>query len=237
MTAVVFTVLNAWLLTVRIRAENAALATVVRGMIDLAGRRRRAGGPGDRPVRRAGRTGGRRRWRPAPDPIDKACGEGLMPGAVQALATWVWTCGHAIARHPVPGRAPIGHRVLRRWARAGRAAHALQRSMTRRATRARRAVRAELVSDVLQDGTSSRRRPTGPVPRGRRRAALAHPADAGPGAPAGRSTAVGPAPALPDRALDPDGRGLLGRPFRGLRDAGRPGRGRGGDPVLGPGSR
>ena len=28
-TAVVFTVLNAWLLTVRVRAENTALATVV----------------------------------------------------------------------------------------------------------------------------------------------------------------------------------------------------------------
>ena len=87
-TALVFTVLNAVLLTVRIRVENAALATAAecgRPMRDLvvAG-----GGPvGLATALYAARAGLDVVVRePRRGVVDKACGEGLMPGAVADLA-------------------------------------------------------------------------------------------------------------------------------------------------------
>ena len=109
---VVFTVLNAVLLTVRIRVENAALAHPARdagsGAADArpGGRRRRPGRAGHRAVRRAGRARRRRARAARAAPIDKACGEGLMPGAVADLPDLgVDLAGTADRRHPLRRRA------------------------------------------------------------------------------------------------------------------------------------
>ena len=106
-TAVVFTVLNAGLLAVRIRTEDAALATLppvepsppMRDLV-VAG-----GGPvGLASALHAHRAGLSVVVRePRTGPIDKACGEGLMPGAVAELA--------GLGVHPA-GRALTGIHYL-----------------------------------------------------------------------------------------------------------------------------
>ena len=87
-TAVAFTVLNAVLLRVRISAENAALADLAGVGVAVRDVLVAGGGP-------VGLVAALHAARanltvtviePRDSPIDKACGEGLMPGAVQALA-------------------------------------------------------------------------------------------------------------------------------------------------------
>ena len=64
----------------RERRAGHAVAASGRRMRDLRGGRRRPGRAGHRAVRRAGRARRRGRASRARGPIDKACGEGLMPG-------------------------------------------------------------------------------------------------------------------------------------------------------------
>ena len=85
-TAAVFTCSIAWLLTVRIRTENEALARCRRPMIDLLVAGAGPAGLATAHVRRAAAGLEVTVLDPRDGPIDKACGEGLMPGAVAALA-------------------------------------------------------------------------------------------------------------------------------------------------------
>ena len=185
------------LLTVRIRVENAALA---RASARAGPRRRRCPGDGRRrgPRRRRRRTGRPRppRCTPAapvstcrsasrgPATIDKACGEGLMPGAVAALAD----LGVDPDGQPLRGI---------RYVAGDRSAEA------RLPRGAGRGVRRTTLHDALADGGRGGRHPGGPRRpsdevaqddarvrrrrharslRGRgRRAALADPAAAGSG--------------------------------------------------------
>ena len=88
-TAVVFTVLNACLLACPDpRREHARCATLATGRVIDCSTWSSAAGPAGLATAiyaaRAGlEVGG---LEPRPGPIDKACGEGLMPGAVRALA-------------------------------------------------------------------------------------------------------------------------------------------------------
>ena len=110
-TAVVFTVLNA-------RAAGACGSGCRERGARAAGDRRSTRA-GDRPAgrrRRAGRAGRRHRGRArraarswsssrGPAPIDKACGEGLMPGGARALRALGRRAGRArVPRHPLRRR-------------------------------------------------------------------------------------------------------------------------------------
>ena len=103
-TALVFTGLNAALLTVRIRVEERALGP--RGaMTRRPARHRRAGPWVSRPRCMPSAPGSPRHViEPRPDPLDKACGEGLMPGGLRALAE----LGVDPAGHPFLGIRYLG---------------------------------------------------------------------------------------------------------------------------------
>ncbi len=183
-TAVVFTVLNAVLLTVRIRVENAALVdaravrcvTPVRDLV-IAG-----GGPvGLATALYAARAGLDVEVRePRPGPVDKACGEGLMPGAVADLAELgVDPPGHRLAgiRYLGGGRtadAPFRHgdgRGVRRTT--------LHRALAEAVAEAGVKIVERAVGEVEQrPRPRPRRRRAGPLPHRRRRPALAGAPDA-----------------------------------------------------------
>ena len=144
-------------------------------------RRRRSGRAGRRAGRGARRPG--RRWssRSAPASIDKACGEGLMPGALRALHTLgVDPPGHDDPRHHLPPGRPVASRGFRRRPGPRRATH-------RAARRAARGGRASGVADPrgAVDRCRAARRPrrggghARPLPRRRRRPALADPGAVG----------------------------------------------------------
>ena len=113
-TAAVFTVANAVLLRTRIAAEEQALqalsppTAVTDADVVVAG-----GGPVGLAVAIGARAAGLRVAvvEPRTTPVDKACGEGLMPAAVAGLARLgVAGRGPAVRRHPLPrgraGRSP-----------------------------------------------------------------------------------------------------------------------------------
>ena len=157
-----------------------------------------------------------------------------MPGAVRALTD----LGVTLAGMPFLG---IRYLDRRRSATAfftggnglGVRRTLLHDAMTQRARNLGVAVRA-VDGHRCRAGRRLRngRRHAGEIPGRSRRAALPD-ATAGPaGVPAARGAAVGSATTLPDRALDPHGRGALGSPVGGLRHARRTGRGRGGHPQF-----
>ena len=107
LTALVFTVANAALLVVRIRVENAALAHPARDGSSMRDLLVAGGGPvGLATALYAARAGlDVAVLEPRPGAIDKACGEGLMPGAVAALGDLGVPLGGAPDhRHPLPRR-------------------------------------------------------------------------------------------------------------------------------------
>ena len=168
-TALVFTVANAVLLTVRIRVENAALATAA---ADADRRCVTSSSPAAGPVglatalyaARAGLDVAVRE--PRAGVIDKACGEGLMPGAVAALTELgVRLDGQPDRRHPLRRRhAHDADAPFRARSRPRRTAH---RRCTRRSpmpplaagvTTEQRAVRTveDRGDHVLVDGEPTR---------------------------------------------------------------------------------
>ena len=164
--------------------------------------------------------------RAPPGPIDKACGEGLMPGARAALlALGVDPPGHDI--RGITYRRRRRGRAGRRSAAVpgGSAAHRLHdalraavepppasRCCSGRSTDVRAGRRPRVRPATSGRGTWSP--PTGCTPPIRRRPAWR----------SGRrpAAAVGPAAALRDRAVDRPRRGHWAARLRGLCDAGRP---------------
>ena len=82
---------------------------------------------------------------PRTGPIDKACGEGLMPGAVRALGDLgVPSDRQHLSRHPLPRCQAIGDRVLpERSPASGCGAPRLQEAMTARAIDRRSSLRPD----------------------------------------------------------------------------------------------
>ena len=113
-----------------------------------------------------------------PGPVDKACGEGLMPGAVRALEELVG---------PLNGFPLQGIRYLDDGSRCAEARFThgpglgVRRTVLHGALEKAAATRGSCwwtgsVGDVTQDDVrGAGRRRAGPLPRGRRRPALRHP--------------------------------------------------------------
>ena len=245
MTALVFTVLNAWLLTVRIRTREPRTGDALRrpgravsGDVDVLVV---GGGPvglAAARARRRARAVRRRRRAARRDPVDKACGEGLMPAAVAALPTLgvdppgVATCAASGTSAPT---AALGEARLP-WRGQGRGVR--RTALARRAAPARRRAGRQASARTRSYGC-------GRAPGGRRGAVAGHGEVAGSLAarrrrpaldrpragcrrlrrPRAGAAAVRAAPALRGRAVDRPRRGALGRGRGGVRDPGRPARG------------
>ena len=197
-------------------------------------RRRRPGRAGDRARGAAPRARGRRR-RAAPAPVDKACGEGLMPTAVGRLRALGVT---------VEGRPFVGIRYVGVTAVGEAATFRHGPGLGVGGLPCTRPVGAAATEPVCRveggSGTCRRRvrrrggRAAGAVAGGRGRPALGGTSPAGLDGPAeGRPPVLrDPAP-LRGAAVDRPRRGALGAAARGLRDAGRRRPGRGGGPGAG----
>ncbi len=249
-TAAVFTVANAVLLTVRIRCEARALAAAA-----VPGSRRGAvidvlvvgGGPVGLATAIGCALAGLSVSvaEPRDGPVDKACGEGVMPAAVRRLA----------ALGVDPGRVPAARASATSTGGTGptrgSAAATAAACAARRCTPRWPGGPPQLGIPVLpvrvtgfeqHDGHVSAAGVRGALPGGGGRAALGDPPRPGTrrarrGRPGGRGRGgpVRAAPALPGRAVDRPGRGALVGAVRGVRDAGRRRRGRR-RPAVRPGT-
>ncbi len=162
--------------------------------------------------------------------IDKACGEGLMPGAVPAARAprSAARTGCRCAASPTrDGTRSVTHRF-----RTGPGSGCAARHFTQRSRRAPR--RSASPAQPARSNTSSRMplASRSPEPRWSRcgilaarggRAALHHPQARGPRARGARPSPLRTAPPLRRRAVERVHRGALGTACRGLRDPGRAG--------------
>ncbi len=230
-TALVFTVANAALLTVRLRVEDAALAT-------LPGRSRSVVGEpvrdlvvaGGGPVGLAAALHARRAGldvvvvEPRAGDVDKACGEGLMPGALARLADLGVEVGrHRPGGHPLPRRPAQRRRPLPARAGPRGAAYDVARGVVAPPRRGGR--RGPPRGGAL--GRRPRhppagRRPADPLPARRRRPALPRAPAARAGRAGARRAALRPALPPAGRAVERLRRGALGAGRGGLRHPGRP---------------
>ena len=167
-------------------------------------------------------------WEPRRGVVDKACGEGLMPGAVAALTD----LGIRLDGHPIRGiRYVDGPRRAEAAFRHGDGRGVRRTTLHAALQDAVREAGVEIVERRVRslsdrgDHLRGRRR-ADPPPRRRRRAPLPRAPDDGPRAPGHPTPATRP-PAPPGGdAVDLVRRGALVVGRRGLRDAGRARRGR-----------